>query len=339
MSVEDRGPADRSRGRAAATVGGMLERKRGEPGALGAGVLAEQAAIRPTSLTREAFYRFRANRLALVSLVLLIVLIILALFAGLLPLKSPTTHPTGADFVTDAGPSAAHWMGTDANGFDMLSRLIYGMRPAFAVGIIGQAVTTLLGVTLGVIAGYFGGWLDAILSRFTDLIFAFPSFLLAFLTVSLFGPQYAQSAGGAGIVLLITIVFALVGWPALMRFVRSLTLTLREQQFVEAARTVGTPDWKIITRHILPSTWGLVMVQATFGIGAFIGTEAVLSLLGLGVQKPNPDLGVMVAEGINNLSLNAVEAIAPSVLLTVIIVAFAFLGDGLRDAIDPRGNE
>jgi ABC-type dipeptide/oligopeptide/nickel transport system permease subunit len=124
-----------------------------------------------------------------------------------------------------------------------------------------------------------------------------------------------------------------------MRFVRSLTLSLKEQQFVEAARTVGTPTRKIITRHILPSTWGLVMVQTTFGVGGYIGTEAVLSLLGLGVQKPNPDLGVMVAEGINNLPLNAVEAIAPSILLTVIIVAFAFLGDGLRDAIDPRGNE
>jgi ABC-type dipeptide/oligopeptide/nickel transport system permease subunit len=194
-------------------------------------------------------------------------------------------------------------------------------------------------VFFGVVAGYYGGWIDSVLARITDLIFAFPSFLLAFLTVSLFGPQFSLSLGGSGIVILITIVFALVGWPYLMRFVRSLTLSLKEQQFVEAARTVGTPNRKIITKHILPSTWGLVMVQSTFGVGAFIATEAVLSLLGLGVQKPNADLGVMVAEGINNLSLNAVEAIAPSILLTVIIVAFAFLGDGLRDAIDPRGNE
>lgn len=318
---------------------GFIEAHQGELGGLGAGLLAEQARIKPTSLTREAFYRFRANRLALVSLVVLIMLLALAILANLLPLHSPTIHGLGTDFVIDAAPSGGHLLGTDANGFDLLSRLIYGMRPAFAVGIIGQAITTLLGVSLGVIAGYYGGWIDALLARLTDLIFAFPSFLLAFLAVSLFGPQYAQSAGGAGIVLLITVIFALVGWPALMRFVRGLTLSLREQQFVEAARTVGTPDWKIITRHILPSTWGLVMVQSTFGIGAFIGTEAVLSLLGLGVQKPNPDLGVMVAEGINDLSLNAVEAIAPSILLTVIIVAFAFLGDGLRDAVDPRGNE
>jgi oligopeptide transport system permease protein len=140
-------------------------------------------------------------------------------------------------------------------------------------------------------------------------------------------------------VILITIVFALVGWPGLMRFVRSLTLSLKEQQFVEAARTIGTPNWKIIVRHILPSTWGLVLVQATFGVGAYIGNEAILSLLGLGVQKPNADLGVMVDDGIGQLTLNSVEAIAPSILLTVVIVAFAFVGDGLRDAIDPRGNE
>jgi ABC-type dipeptide/oligopeptide/nickel transport system permease subunit len=148
-----------------------------------------------------------------------------------------------------------------------------------------------------------------------------------------------QYGGGTGSVILITIVFALVGWPGLMRFVRGLTLSLKEQQFVEAARTVGTPSWKIITRHILPNTWGLVLVQATFGVGAYISTEAVLSLLGLGVQNPNPDLGVMVNAGIGQLSLNPVEALAPSALLTIIVVAFAFLGDGLRDAVDPRGNE
>jgi ABC-type dipeptide/oligopeptide/nickel transport system permease subunit len=306
---------------------------------IGAAFLAEQATIKPTSLSREAWYRFRQNRLALASLVILAILLFLAVFANFLPLQSPTTHAMGADFVVDGAPSGSHWMGTDANGFDELSRLIYGMRPAFAVGLIGQLITTILGVFFGVVAGFYGGWVDSLLARITDLIFAFPSFLLAFLTVSLFGPQFSLTLGGSGIVILITIVFALVGWPYLMRFVRSLTLSLKEQQFVEAARTVGTPNWKIITKHILPSTWGLVMVQSTFGVGAYIGTEAVLSLLGLGVQKPNSDLGVMVAEGINNLNLNEVEAIAPSVLLTVIIVAFAFLGDGLRDAIDPRSNE
>jgi ABC-type dipeptide/oligopeptide/nickel transport system permease subunit len=338
MSSETRGISDSHAGNAPAEPG-VSARAEEYGAAFGAAFLAEQATIKPTSLSREAFYRFRQNRLALASLVVLLILLLLAVFANLLPLQSPTTHPMGADFVVDGGPSSAHWLGTDANGFDLFSRLIYGMRPSFAVGIIGQVITTILGVLFGVVAGFYGGWIDSLLARVTDLIFAFPSFLLAFLVVALFGPQYGQLLGGSGIVVLITIVFALVGWPFLMRFVRGLTLSLREQQFIEAARTVGTPNWKIITKHILPSVWGLVMVQTTFGVGAYIGNEAVLSLLGLGVQKPNADLGVMVAEGINNLSLNAVEAIAPSVLLTVIIVAFAFLGDGLRDAIDPRSNE
>jgi oligopeptide transport system permease protein len=291
----------------------------------------------PTSLSREALRRFMANRLALASTVLILFLLVLTLLANLLPLQNAFRH--GTDLVLDSPPTGKHWAGTDGNGLDEFSRLIFGMRPAFAVGIIGQVITTFLGVLLGVVSGYYGGWVDTVLARITDLIFAFPSFLLAFLVVGVFGSQVTQYGGGTGSVILITIVFALVGWPGLMRFVRGLTLSLKEQQFVEAARTVGTPSWKIIVRHILPNTWGLVLVQATFGVGAYISTEAVLSLLGLGVQNPNPDLGVMVNAGIGQLSLNPVEALAPSALLTIIVVAFAFLGDGLRDAVDPRGKE
>ncbi|MGH2343764.1 MAG: ABC transporter permease [Chloroflexota bacterium] len=294
-------------------------------------------AVVPTSLSREASRRFMANRLSVASTVVILFLLLLAVLANVLPLQSPFHH--GTDLVLDSPPTRKHWAGTDGNGLDEFSRLIYGMRPAFAVGIIGQVITTVLGALLGVAAGYYGGWIDSILARLTDLIFAFPSFLLAFLVVGVFGSQVTQYGGGTGSVVLITIVFALVGWPGLMRFVRGLTLSLKEQQFVEAARTVGTPNWKIIVRHILPNTWGLVLVQATFGVGAYISTEAVLSVLGLGVQNPNPDLGVMVNAGIGQLSLNPVEALAPSALLTIIVVAFAFVGDGLRDAIDPRGNE
>lgn len=303
----------------------------------GPGFTPPPEVVIPTSLSREALRRFMANRLSVASSVLLLFLLLLTLLANFLPLQNAFHH--GADLVLDAGPSGAHWAGTDSNGLDEFSRLIFGMRPAFAVGIIGQVITTILGVAFGVIAGFYGGWLDNVLARITDLIFAFPSFLLAFLVVGVFGSQVTGFGGGTGSVMLITLVFALVGWPSLMRFVRGLTLSLREQQFVEAARTVGTPGWKIIIRHILPNTWGLVLVQATFGVGAYISTEAVLSLLGLGVQSPNPDLGVMVSSGIGQLSVNPIEALAPSALLTIIVVAFAFLGDGLRDAVDPRGKE
>ncbi len=302
----------------------------------GAGMAAEAAEIKPVSLGREAVRRFRANRLAVLSLLILILLVLAALLANVLPLIDPTV---GDPFYQDAYPTAKHLLGTDDSGHDMLSAIIYGLRPALAVGIVGQVVTTILGVLIGVAAGFYGGWIDAVLSRVTDLIFALPTFLLAFLAVAVLGPGWNDLFGGVGRVVLITIVFGLVGWPSLMRFVRSLTLTLKEQQFVEAARTVGTPRWKIITRHILPNTWGLVLVQATFGVGGFIYTETTLSLLGLGVQPPNPDLGALVSSGAQHIDINWIESIAPAAMLGVLVVAFAFLGDGLRDAIDPRAGE
>lgn len=237
----------------------------------------------------------------------------------------------------DAPVSAQHWLGTDGNGFDIFSRLIYGMRPAFAVGLIGQAVTTALGLLFGLLAGYCGGWIDAMFARLADLLFALPLFLLAFLVVGVAGPQVAPFAGGAGQAVLITVVFAALGWPGLLRLVRALVLSVKEQQYVEAAHALGIPGRQILRRHILPATLGVVLVQASFGVGAYMGFEATLAVLGLGVQRPTPDLGLMVSEGFDQLFANPVEALAPSLLLTAIIVACAFVGDGLRDAFDPRG--
>ena len=306
-----------------------------EPGP-GAGVVYEIADIKPVSLGREALRRFMANRLAVASLVVLIVLVLLAVLANFLPLIDPTY---GDPYNQDAFPKAPHLLGTDDSGHDMLSAIIFGLRPALAVGIVGQVVTTVLGVLIGVVAGYFGGWIDSALSRVTDLIFALPTFLLAFLTVAVLGHSWDNLFNGTGRVILITFVFGLVGWPPLMRFVRSLTLSLKEQQFVEAARTIGTSRWKIITRHVLPNTWGLVLVQTTFGVGGYIYTETTLSLLGLGVQPPTPDLGALVFSGAQHIDINWIESIAPATMLAILVVAFAFLGDGLRDAIDPRVSE
>lgn len=292
--------------------------------------------VRPISLGRQALQRFMANRLAIASLLALAALIVVALVANLLPLIDPTVSDP---FNQDTFPTRQHLLGTDASGHDLLSAIIFGLRPALAVGIIGQVVATVVGVLLGVVAGYYGGWVDAALSRFTDLIFALPTFLLAFLAVAVLGPDWDQLFAGTGRVILITIVFGLVGWPPLMRFVRALTLSYKEQQFIEAAHCIGTPPWKIITRHLLPNTWGLVLVQATFGIGGFIYNETTLSLLGLGVQPPNPDLGELVSIGAQHIDINWLESIAPASVLAVLVVAFAFLGDGLRDAVDPRAGE
>lgn len=303
-----------------------------------AGVAAELATVKPVSLGREAVRRFVANKLAVVSLVALVLLTLSAIFANFLPLPDPTiSDQAHSDQISLTG----HVLGTGAIGQDLLSAMIYGLRPALAVGIIGQVVTTFFGVLIGVVAGFYGGALDALLSRITDLVFALPIFLLAFLVVAVLGPDWDNLFGGIGRVVLITIVFGLVGWPSLMRFIRSLALTLKEQQFVEAARTVGTPRWKIVTRHILPNTWGLVLVQATFGVGGFIYTETTLSLLGLGVQPPTPDLGTLIfqASQQGRYQIDWLEAVAPATLLGILVVAFAFVGDGLRDAIDPRVGE
>jgi peptide/nickel transport system permease protein len=185
---------------------------------------------------------------------------------------------------------------------------------------------------------------DTLLSRFTDLIFAFPAFLLAVLCAEYFGnlldnSPINQYMAGGGRVMILTIVFAAVGWPALMRFVRSLALSLKEQQFVEAARTSGSTSWRILVRHLLPNMYGLILVQAGFIVVGFISTEAVISILGLGVQPPNPDIGVMLAHGPEAFGFSYWLTIFPAIVLTILILAFTFLGDGVRDAVDPRGNK
>jgi oligopeptide transport system permease protein len=299
------------------------------------GAIREEAApTRVSSPGRDAWRRFRHNWAAMLSLSIILILIFLAAFAPLLHTMSPYYIDYGN---LDAPSSPQHWFGTDGLGRDQYSRLLYGLRIPLIVGILGAAVTTVLGMLIGVIAAYAGGWIDQLLSRFTDLVFAFPAFLLAILAVSLFGPAFDPYFGGGGRVIVFVIIFALVGWPSLMRFVRSLALSLKEQQFVEAARTSGSSSWTILRRHLLPNMYGLVLVQAGFIVVGFVFTEAVLSILGLGVLPPNPDLGVMLYNGVDRLGYSAAEVIYPSVALTVIILAFTFLGDGVRDAVDPRG--
>ena len=301
-------------------------------------VLAEEAgqllAVRVSSPGRDAWRRFRNNWAAMLCLTTILILLIAAIFAPLMHTQDIFAQDYGN---LDGKPSGSHWFGTDGLGRDLYSRLVWGLRVPFIVGIAGAAVSTFFGTLIGVIAAYFGGVVDSLMSRFTDLIFAFPGFLLAVLMVVLFGPALDPYFGGAGRVILLSLVFALVGWPALMRFVRSLTLSMKEQQFVEAARTSGSSSWRILTKHLLPNMYGLILVQASFLVVGFIYTEAVLSILSLGVQPPNPDLGVMLFNGAERLDYNPWEAMFPSIFITVIILAFTFVGDGVRDAVDPRG--
>jgi peptide/nickel transport system permease protein len=191
---------------------------------------------------------------------------------------------------------------------------------------------------LGVTAGYFGGRTDTLLARFTDIMFAFPGFTLALIIISLYGKTLDNAPGlqGTGRLVVLIIVFGIVGWPALMRLVRSMSLSLVESQFVEAARTVGSSHWSILRRHLLPNMYGVILVQSAFIVVGFIYTEAVLSLFGLGVQPPTPDLGQMLINGSGSMGQNDSEVVFPAVMLTLLILAFTFLGDGIRDAVDPR---
>lgn len=309
------------------------------------GVAAEAEAVPATRVTspgKDAWRRFRKNWAAVLSLSVIILCSLAAIFAPFLH----TLDPTVGDFSvpTYSGPSASHWFGTDGGGLDEYSRIVYGLRIPLIVGIVGAAITTILGALFGVISGYAGGWLDSLISRFTDLMFAFPAFLMAVLCMEFFGNLLDNSPinnylAGGGRVMIFTIVFAAVGWPPLMRFVRSLSLSLKEQQFVEAARTSGSSSWRILVRHLLPNMYGLILVQAGFIVVNFIYTEAVISILGLGVQPPNPDLGVMLAHGPEAFGFSYWPVIFPSIFITILILAFTFLGDGVRDAVDPRGEQ
>lgn len=303
-----------------------------------AGYEPEQVIAGPAagSPAMDAWRRFRGNWAAVLSLATIVALFGLAIFAPFLHTTNPLTQHYDA---LDLGPGPQHWFGTDSLGRDQYSRLLYGLRVPLLAGIVGAAITTIMGTLLGVVAGYFGGPIDTLLSRFTDLIFAFPGFTLALIVVSVYGNALDSIIAGAGRLLTLIVVFGLVGWPGLMRFVRSLTLSMKEQQFIEAARTCGTSHAKIIFSHLLPNMWGLILVQAGFIVISFVYTEATLSIFGLGVEPPNPDLGQMLYNGTSNMGVSYWEVLFPSAFLVIIFLAFTFLADGLRDAFDPRGED
>jgi ABC-type dipeptide/oligopeptide/nickel transport system permease subunit len=292
-------------------------------------------AMRVSSPSRDAWRRFHRNWAAMISLAVILIIILMALFA-------PFMHTSGfaqTNFdAIDQASSGAHWFGTDQVGRDEYSRIVYGLRIPLFVGILGTIITVIIGTTLGLVSGYSGGTVDSLISRFTDLMFAFPGFTLALIVISSFGIAADRLApGGSGRVILLTIVFALVQWPPLMRFVRSLALSMKEQQFIEAARTCGSGPATIIRRHLLPNMYGLILVQGAFIVVAVISTETVLSIFGLTVQPPNPDLGAMLYDGVQAISGNSYwQVLFPGLVLAVLILAFTFVADGVRDAVDPR---
>ena len=320
----------------------------------------EQIAQPALSARQESWRLFRRNKRAMISLGLLLFFVFVALFGPLIyqhigaPYQSALNGTVPATLYhnpyhqelehQDEFISAQYWLGTDDLGRDLLARLMQGILISLTVAIMVQVIVLALGVTIGVLAGYYGGWIDQILARFTDFTFAFPSFLFVILLASIFGPwadTYLKNvpligSNGDARLVIVSLALAVTGWPLMARYVRGQTLQIREQLFVEAARVCGTPDRRIIRRHILPHLLNIIVLTATLNLGGIIVGEAGISLLGLGVQPPGSSLGLMIVEGANVIDTHPWEVLLPSLVLTSIVLALSYVGDGLQKTFDPR---
>ncbi|MDR3670038.1 MAG: ABC transporter permease [Holophaga sp.] len=330
--------------------------------------------LRPVSPWADAWRRLRRNRMALAGLVVVACYALFCLGAPVLPIHPyaeqvvahenlpPSLRPAGelmlaartgylqrlraaenraepsaeertelADMARDIRTQAVHrrhyWLGTDELGRDMLSRLLYGGRISILIGLVGTVTSMLLGVALGSIAGYAGGTVDNLIMRFVDILYGLPYMLLVIIMMALFGRN----------ILNLFVAVALVSWLTLCRVVRGQVISLKHAEFVEAARSMGASPARIIFRHLTPNTLGVIVVFSTLLVPQFIMTESFLSFLGLGVSAPLASWGSLVAEGAGVMSLYPWQLLGPAVAMTVFLFAMNFLGDGLRDALDPQG--
>lgn len=277
------------------------------------------------SNSRRAVSRFMRHRLALTGAATILLLIVVALAAPLVAPQSPTQPDLRA---VRTGPSLAHWLGTDEVGRDVWSRLVYGARTSLSVGFGAVAIAVAIGTMQGGLSGFYGGWVDQLIMRVTDTVMSVPPLLMIIVFVSLVGPSLQT----------VIVVIALMTWPGTARLVRGQVLTLREREFVLAARVLGAQDWRVITNHVLPNMLGPLSVVATFGVASAILLEAGLSFLGLGIKPPLSSWGVMInsAQSSNVLINLPWLWVPPAATISLTVLAVNFIGDGLRDALDPR---
>ncbi len=268
------------------------------------------------------WFFLKGNRGASVALGYLVFLIVIALAAPYISAYNPIQPSTSAL----AGPSIAHPMGTDSLGRDTLTRLMYGAKISFEVGIIVVSISSFVGILSGSVAGYYGGKIDAAIMRVADVFLAFPGLVLAIAIIAAFGN---------GIVNLM-IALSIVNWPNFARVVRSQCLSLRTSDFVKAAKAIGSNDRRILFRHLIPNSLGPMIILISLGFGWAILAEAGLSFLGLGVQAPFPSWGNMIATGRDYFLFSPWSALFPGLAITTTVLAFNVIGDGLRDALDPR---
>jgi peptide/nickel transport system permease protein len=285
---------------------------------------AVATAERVESPTRRSLRRLVRHRTAMAGLA---VVVIFVLAAALAPLVAPFDPAKTSWTVIRKAPSALHWFGTDENGRDVLSRVIWGARASLLAGVVSVAIAMAAGVPIGMIAGLRGGWIDALISRFTDAMLACPFLILAIALAAFLGPALENAMIAIGV----------SATPIFIRLARGATMAAKVEDYVEAARAIGNPRWRVAVRHILPNIVPPLLVQATLTIAAAIIAEASLSFLGLGQQPPSPSWGSMLNTAQRFMEQAPWMAIFPGLSIVLVVLAFNLLGDGLRDAFDPRG--
>jgi peptide/nickel transport system permease protein len=279
---------------------------------------------RAPSVWLLAWRRFRRHKAGLVALVVLILEVLVALAAPVLIPRELAIDPSPLNILQS--PSGEHWLGTDEVGRDIFARLIYASRISLSIGFLAVVVAIIVGTSVGALAGYFGGWFDNALMRVTDAILSIPAlFFLIVLSVTL-GPSVRT----------MIVVIGLLSWMELARIIRANVLSLKRREFVEAARTMGAPSERIIRRHILPNTLAPIVVAATLGVGNALLTEASVSYLGLGVQPPQPSWGNMLYNAQSYFFNAPWITLYPGIMILITVLCINFVGDGLRDALDPR---
>jgi peptide/nickel transport system permease protein len=289
---------------------------------------------RPTSRRQAAFGRafnawrvFARNKLALLGLAIVLALIVCALLANVLAPYSPFTGDLRTTRLLP--PSSAHWFGTDDQGRDILSRILHGSRITLFVVTLVAVLAAPIGLLVGTVAGYAGGWVDAVLMRITDIFLAFPRLILALAFVAALGPGIENAV----------IAIAITSWPPYARIARAETLTLRDADYISAVKLMGASPWRIVLRHIMPLCLSSVIVRVTLDMAGIILTAAGLGFLGLGAQPPMPEWGAMIANGRAYVLDQWWVAAAPGAAIFLISLGFNLLGDGLRDALDPKAQQ
>ena len=276
-----------------------------------------------TSLAKDAWKRLVRNKLAMLGLAIVVFLILIAIFAPLIAPYDPIIRVKEESLL---GLSGAHWFGTDLLGRDILSRVIYGSRISIEVGVVAVGISLIIGLILGALSGYFGSIPDSVIMRIADVFFAFPYILGAIAIMTVLGPGIVN----------IFIAIGLLGWASFARIFRGSILSIKNKEYIEAARALGASNYRIITKHIFPNAFAPIIVYATMNVGTAIIVEAALSFLGIGVQPPTPAWGKMLAESLDYIDTAPWMMVFPGLAILFTVLGFVLLGDGMRDAFDPK---